>query len=375
MRSGPPPPRPIPQRTSSPLGLHNRRASTYRGTGVKPDNRFEPNMAGLMAKKARNNEGEAPLPEDCGVPPALPKEELRELLFAQSEQEAGEISDYVEWQCRGDEKVLHAEKVRTERVFGRDYDCWDVHTDKQRWWVITSATNLYSQALMPSLDYTLSFHIGLMARVDAHREPSGSEAQQEFLLVTTRKMVQASEAFDKADEVEEFQAVGMRCREALISLVRELSEGGDIGTGDELPKLADFPAWNERIGNDLAPGHAAEHVRGYLKTTADRAWRLAQWLTHAANATRHDAQLRLDATSHTVDNYAHAILRRKSNAPDRCGKCKSYRIAVDWRPDLGRDGLYVSRCEACGAERQPEEPRRRPRSGAKVTTKKQQAKA
>ena len=66
---------------------------------------------------------------------------------------------------------------------------------------------------MPSLDYTLSFHIGLMARVAARREPEGSEAEQEFLLVTNRKMVQASEAFDRADEAEEFQAIGMRCRD------------------------------------------------------------------------------------------------------------------------------------------------------------------
>jgi len=55
---------------------------------------------------------------------------------------------------------------------------------------------------MPSLDYTLSFHIGLMARVAARREPEGSEAEQEFLIVTNRKMVQASEAFDRADEAE-----------------------------------------------------------------------------------------------------------------------------------------------------------------------------
>lgn len=96
--------------------------------------------------------------------------------------------------------MLHAEKVASERVFGREYDVWDVHTDKERRWVVTNPTNLYSQTLMPSLDHTLSFHIGLMARVAAHRGPDGTEAEQEFLLVTTRKLVQASEAFDQADE-------------------------------------------------------------------------------------------------------------------------------------------------------------------------------
>jgi hypothetical protein len=39
--------------------------------------------------------------------------------------------------ARGEEKVLHAEKVAHERAMGRDHDVWDVHTDKDRWWVVT----------------------------------------------------------------------------------------------------------------------------------------------------------------------------------------------------------------------------------------------
>jgi len=295
------------------------------------------------------------------VPPALPKADLHKLLFKQSEPEVQTIKDYVEWQCRGEEKVLHAEKVASERVLGREHDVWDVHTDKERWWVITSATNLYSQTLMPSLDYTLSFHIGLMARMASARTPEGSEAQQEFLLVTTRRMVQAGEAFDESDESEEFQAVGMRCREALLSLIREITQEGEFGGGSDLPKTADFLNWNDRIANHIAPGGSAEHVRGYLKSAGERAWKLVNWLTHAANATRDDATLALHATSNVIDNYAFAVLRLKSEAPERCGRCKSYKITVDWRPDLGNAGLYVSRCEACGAEKVPEKRPRNPK--------------
>lgn len=210
---------------------------------------------------------------------------------------------------------------------------------------------------MPSLDYTLSFHIRLMARVAAHREPDGTEAQQEFLLVTTRKMTQAGEAFDQADEAEEFQAVGMRCRECLLALVREVVDGSDVGQGDDPPKTADFPGWSDRIANTLAAGSSAEHVRGYLKTTAERAWRLVNWLTHAANATRVDAELALSATSHVINNYALLIVRRKAGGPHRCGRCQSYKI----KPDIGSVGAYVVRCELCGAERLPASPRRRKR--------------
>ena len=36
------------------------------------------------------------------------------------------------------EKVLHAEKIKTEHVLGNEHECWDVHADKNRWWVITN---------------------------------------------------------------------------------------------------------------------------------------------------------------------------------------------------------------------------------------------
>ena len=173
---------------------------------------------------------------------------------------------------------------------------------------------------------------GFRARVAARREPKGSEAEQEFLLVTNRKMVQASEAFDQADEAEEFQAVGMRCRECLLALVLELTSASDLAKGDNLPKVGDFPGWNERIANAVAPGNSAEHIRAYLKNTAERAWRLVNWLTHATNATRNDAELALSATTHVINNYAVSVLRRRIQAPERCGRCRSYRT-IDWRPE------------------------------------------
>lgn len=304
-------------------------------------------------KQAKKRSKTAKPESECIIPPALPKGELHKLLFRQSDKEAEEIKDYVEWQAHGEEKVLHAEKVASERIFGRQHDVWDVHTDKDRWWVVTGPTNLYSQALMPSLDYTLSFHIGLMARVAARRESEGSEAEQEFLRITNRKVVQASEAFDQADEAEEFQAVGMRCRECLLALIEELAQGNHIGQDEGLPKAGDFVSWNERIPNAVAPGASAEYIRGYLKSTGERAWRLVNWLTHAHNATRNDAELALSATSHVLNNYAASVLKRKIGAPERCGRCKSYRITIDWRPDLGSTGLYIPRCEACGAEKLP----------------------
>src|SRR3546814_19481881 len=118
-----------------------------------------------------NDKPEAENTNDCIIPPEVPKTELRNLVSDQSEHEVREIVDYIEWQCNKkreheleetgntelvEEFVQHAEKIKTERVMGTDYSVWDVHTNLNRWWVITNPTNLYSQVLMPSLAYTLS---------------------------------------------------------------------------------------------------------------------------------------------------------------------------------------------------------------------------
>jgi hypothetical protein len=42
--------------------------------------------------------------------------------------------------------------VKEEIVLGELYEVWDVTTDKDRWWVITDMTNLYSQRHFRRLD-------------------------------------------------------------------------------------------------------------------------------------------------------------------------------------------------------------------------------
>lgn len=302
--------------------------------------------------------------DDCVIPPEIPKTELHKLVLEQSPHELREISDYVEWQCNKkreneieetgesaevEEIVQHAEKLRTERVFGRDYDVWDVHTNVNRWWVITSPTNLYSQTLMPSLDYTLSFHIGVMARVAAKREPTDDPTTQELMLVTSRKIFQAQEAFDAADEAEEFQAIGLQCREALTTFIREIVDAGLLSDMADPPKTGDFVAWSEQVIGTRAAGQSAEYVRGYLKAVCQKGWQLVNWVTHAKNATRDDAALALSATEHMVGELTGLVLKALTNAQEKCGRCGSYRITVTWRPDEGESGEYVAACDVCGA--------------------------
>lgn len=103
--------------------------------------------------------------DSCIIPSnPIPARELSRHSVTRDPHLEQDIANYVQGQAP-DEVVQNVEKIKQEVVLGDIYEIWDVTTDKDRWWVITNLTNLYSQRHFPSLDYTLSFHIGLMIRL------------------------------------------------------------------------------------------------------------------------------------------------------------------------------------------------------------------
>jgi hypothetical protein len=217
-----------------------------------------PNSRGKK-RPGRTKTQQEPLDEKCVIPGRVADSVLNEYLFDRDDDDAREIAEYFEWQTGKDpnrrgERIRHLEKVMTENVFGRDYDCWDVHTTKGRWWIITSPTNLYSQALFPSLDYTLSFHIGLMARVSAEHRGTEDDDLGDRLAAAFRRWEQAAEALDQAKESEEVQAVGMRCRECLLAFLKSAVASDIVPLGSVPPKTGDFIHWCEILADALASG-------------------------------------------------------------------------------------------------------------------------
>lgn len=300
-----------------------------------------------MPKSPKKAKKRLPSPDECTIPGRVPDSVLNKFVLNRSEHEARAIREYVESQSPK-EKVTYLEKVATEHLFDRKLDAWDVHTDGERYWVITSPTNLYSQKLFPSLDYTLSFHIGLMARVMARRRGTDDDEQQDRLAAAWRRWTQAAEALDRADEAEEFQAVGMRCRECLLAMVRAVANDSMMPAGQNRPKSGDFLHWCELIANTVAQGSSADETRGYLKTLAKSTWQLVSWLTHASNAVRSDGHMAVEASQATLAAFGRTVLRYERGAPDRCPRCHSYRIRSEHVPELGIDPPYVMSCEGCG---------------------------
>jgi hypothetical protein len=184
--------------------------------------------------------------------------------------------------------------------------------------------------------------------VFAREQPSVSNDQVLRLASPWRRWTQAAEALNVADEAEEFQAIGMRCRECLLDFVREVADPTMVPKGEDAPKRGDFVHWAEHIAQTIAHGGSAEEVRSYLKALAKATWQLVSWLTHAKNAVRSDGQMAVDATHHVLVAFGEALVRHERGHADRCPSCASYQVYSEYRPDLDIEPPYLTRCLACG---------------------------
>ena len=298
-------------------------------------------------KRTRKVEGE------CLIPPRVPNEVLKHFTYKGSAEEAQRIVDYVEWQSRKDkERVTFLEKDQTEHVLGVAHECWNVHTNKRAWWVITEPTNLYAQDLFPSLDYTISFHVGLMLRVESTRTGTKDPRLADRLAVAFRRWEQAAVALDESKESEEIQAVGMRCRETLLAFLRSVSRKEMIPEGQQAPQASNFKDWSELIANSIAHGPRNERIRGYLKALAKETWELAGWLTHAVNASKHEGTMAVDATHSVLEAFGTVLVHRERQTPERCGRCGSIQLIELYNPEFDVDG---AKCLSCGWELLPHE--------------------
>lgn len=311
-------------------------------------------MATRKAKTKTRTKTRKKKPDDCVIPTRPKPEFLRASLVESSPREEAEIASYFEWQSAKDPTgpavVEHLELVKSEFVFGREYKVWDVHATDGRWWVVTNPTNLYSQEHIPSLDFVLSFHVGLMARVQSRDWRRAKSPNIERFAAAWRRWEQAAAAADTAAEAEDFQSIGMKCRECLLVFVRDAQMDISMPEGPEKPKRADFVQWAELIADWAAPGSHSKDVRVYLKQLAGSTWPLVNWLTHTSSAVRNDAELIVSATNHILGSFAATLIRRESQLPDRCPKCSSYQLQSFYVPELEQDPPYLLVCHACGWE-------------------------
>jgi len=190
-----------------------------------------------------------------------------------------------------------------------------------------------------------------MLRLSTERKGTEDDRIGDRLAAAFRRWEQAAKALE-SKESEEIQAVGMRCREALLSFIRSVSKPEMVSDGEEAPQASNFVEWSKLIAESIAPGGHNERVRGYLKALAKETWQLVGWLTHAVNATRYDGTMVVDATHSVIEAYGTALIRHERQAVERCARCGSLRLISLYNPEFSTDGAA---CLSCGWEFVPEQ--------------------
>ena len=69
-----------------------------------------------------------------------------------------------------------------------------------------------------------------------------------------------------------FQAVGVRPRECLVSFIGETRNDDLVPDGTQRPKNADFKGWTGLLAGALAPGDSATNLRSYLRSMSVETW-------------------------------------------------------------------------------------------------------
>jgi len=254
-------------------------------------------------------------------------------MLKATDQEQEHILDYMSSQAP-DESIELVQKVYSEQVHAVRHDIWDVHTDRGRWWVITTPTNLYSQDQFPNMDLALTFHVGLCLRIPRSERQSLPDLQVEPLTASWRALDEMSDALVRAEETEDFQAIGVRCREVLVAFIHVAQDLVHPPEGQSVPKRSDFRAWSAVIADAILAGSSQQERRGLLKSCADAAWKFANWLTHARSAHFNDAQAAFRSTELALELYTTALIRHVRGVPDRCPSCGSTRLSPERGIDL-----------------------------------------
>jgi len=90
------------------------------------------------------------------------------------------------------------------------------------------------------------------------------------------------------------------------------------------------------LADTLAGGPSAAKLRSYLKKLSAETWEYVNWLTHAKNAIRMDAEIGLKMVEHLLGIFTGAGMRL-SGTITRCEQCGSYRVIAgscevcEWR--------------------------------------------
>jgi hypothetical protein len=203
--------------------------------------------------------------------------------------------------------------IKCEETFtdlGIVINVWNVKTQNEAYWVVEgdeSPMNLYTQnANYFSADEAYSFHLGLTQRLEKKRKNEFKHIIEEIpldighLKSINRKLNMASEKLSIDLEPEEFQSIGLLCRESLIDLSKELCNRNPELVSEKGLKKSDFKGVANTFIDYYIPGSENSDLRNYSRKLVDSAWSYNSMVVHSQNKKYPDAKIALLFTCTTI---------------------------------------------------------------------------
>ena len=273
-----------------------------------------------------------------------------------------DVKNYVEWQSQGKCTVLSAKTEQHFDDLGVDVYVWNVKTDTDGdWWVVEGDTvpmNLYSQsAYYFGADEVYSFHMGLMQRMSAAQDEynpedfvNGVTLDAEIAPQLFRKLKSVAALIDTAKEIEDFQAIGVQCRETLIELGNHIYNPMMAGSGEQ-PQASNFKRKSELFIQFYLKGSENSDYRNIIKKLTEATWDYANKITHSRSATYYEVSTCVTLCISLVGVYENILQKVfEPLSQYHCSICQSKKLSIAG-DDSDEDGivqkLYLH-CEECG---------------------------
>ena len=272
-----------------------------------------------------------------------------------------DVKNYVEWQSQVKCAVLSAKTEQHFDDLGVDVYVWNVKTDTDGdWWVVEGDNvpmNLYPQsAYYFGADEVYSFHMGLMQRMSAAQDEynpedfvNGVTLDAEIAPQLFRKLKSVATLIDTAKEIEDFQAIGVQCREILIELGNHIYNPMMAGSGEQ-PQASNFKRKCELFIQFYLKGSENSDYRNIIKKLTEATWDYANKITHSRSATYYEVSTCVTLCISLVGVYEN-ILQKVFDPLSQyhCSICQSKKLSIAGS-DSGEDGivqkLYLH-CEEC----------------------------
>lgn len=253
-------------------------------------------------------------------------------------------------------RIINIKCEETFKDLGVDVNVWNVKTSKGAYWVVegeTAPMNLYTQdAHYFSADEAYSFHMGITQRLSKRHQDNFKHIIDEIpldiarLKSINRKLNMASEKLSIDLEPEEFQAIGLICRESLVELSKELCKRNKELIESKGFKTSDFKNVSNEFIDLYIPGSNNTELRNHSRKLVDIAWSYNSSIVHSPNKTYPDVKIALLFTSSVVSLLENLFFKYIGfdNEPV-CPKCGSKKIDI-----IELNNKIIAICKSCENE-------------------------